>query len=119
MPDDAKKKISAEFRRRLMRLAPEQTVRAVVVLNVTADTQRSGVQSRLQRTAAIRDVQNATKSSVRSLDRELRPLDARRISSSGILGTVTIEGTARAIQSLAHSRHVKAVLEDQPLEKLR
>ena len=119
MADDADEKISAEFRRRLMRLAPDQTVRAIVVLNLReAQSRRQGLQSRLQRSAAIRDAMNATKSSIRSLDRVLRLLDARRISTSGVLGTVTIEGTARAIHALARSRDVKAVMEDQPLKKV-
>jgi hypothetical protein len=98
MPNDADEKISAEFRRRLMRLAPNQTVRAIVVLNLEeAQPERRGLQSRLQRSAAISDATNATKTSIRSLDRALGQLDARRISVSGVLGTVTIEGTAGAI----------------------
>ena len=112
-------KISREFTARLDRFGPQQKVRAIVLLRTketgTATTQR---RSRLNRQATIEAIRQSAEQALGEIDGILERFDGRRLAEVNALGSIPVETTVRGIAALAASKHVKAILEDQPISLL-
>ena len=112
---------NAARRGRVRTAAPESPVRAIVVLNIAPKRRGpSRRQNSHERAAAISAVKTAASRLVREIDRLLDEAGGRRTSENpDALGTISVETTPEGIRRLAASDHVRAVLEDQPLARLR
>src|SRR5712691_6824363 len=113
-------KFSPQFAKRLDRLKPEDTVRAVVLLCLpelvpTPDRRPS----RAERQAALAAVRRSAEAGVSAVDAILDRAGGQRLSpSAGVLGSLAVETTSAGIEALAESEHVKAILEDQEISSL-
>jgi hypothetical protein len=119
--DSPKPGISAEFARRLARLAPEAMIRAIVVLDIgTPPAAASGRPSKAGRKAIAESIQSAAAPALAEVDRVLEGSGGRRLATRpDLFGSIPLEAPASALLALAASPHVRALLEDQPLSLLR
>lgn len=111
-------KIGHAFDKRLISLAPDTPVRAILVLR--SDTLLEKTDRRLsseKRRARIQAVRDTSKASFETIDAVLHRLGGHRLSDRPTaLGTVTVETTPVGIFALAKADEVKAILEDQPIK---
>jgi hypothetical protein len=115
-----KPKISPEFARRLARLAPDAMARAIVLLD-TGPTPAAapGRPSKAARKAIVEAIQTAAAPALAEVDRLLERSGGRRLAPGpDLFGSVPVEAPAAALLALAGSRHVRALLEDQPLSMM-
>ncbi len=115
--DPQKDKISPEFTARLNRLGPHQKVRAIVMLHFKdAGKARARRQSRVKRQATFNAIRESAEATLPEIDEILERFDGRRlVASVDALGSIPIETTTSGITALAASKHVKTILEDQPI----
>jgi hypothetical protein len=115
------KKISREFASRLDRLEGDEPVRAVVLLRTKGAAEPSGRrQSPKERAAAVEAVRASAERALEDVDKVLARFDGKRLAKRpDALGSVPVETTAEGIRALASSRRVQAILEDQPLRRIR
>jgi hypothetical protein len=113
-------KISAEFARRLSRLAPDAMARAVVLLDTgPARGAAPGRPSRAARKTNADAIQRAAGGSLAEVDRLLESSGGRRLASApDLFGSIPVEAPAAALLALAGSEHVRAIVEDQHLTLL-
>src|SRR5262245_31117059 len=116
-----KSKISPEFARRLARLAPDAMARAIVVLDTgPAPAAPPGRPSKPTRKAVAEAIQTAASAALREVDRLLERSGGRRLTPGpDLLGSVPVEAPASVLLALAGSEQVRAILEDQPLTRMR
>lgn len=112
-------KISDQFSARLDQLRPRQKVRAIVMLDAGQPASTSRSEARARRGMAVAAVREAAEAALPTLDRILERHQGRRLADhADALGCVPVEATADGISALAASKHVKAILEDQPISLL-
>lgn len=109
-------KMSSEFASRLLRLDPKQKARAIVLLRVESDwkpPESGGSQSRREHTI---EVMQEAERLLPHIDTILKRHGGQRLASKpNVLGSIPVEATADGIRALAQCKHVKAILEDQPI----
>lgn len=110
-------KISPEFAARLARLAPDQKVRVIVLLNTrSARAGNTARQGRAERRAAIGVMRTAAAQAMEDVDNIIQQFDGQlHASVPDALGSIPVETSAAGIEALAASPWVKAILEDQPI----
>jgi hypothetical protein len=113
-------KISPEFAARLADLSPGAHVRAILLLQTQAPAGGSetgpseGRQSRDQRRQAMEATRRSAEQALGDIDAILEHYGGKRLANgASVLGSIPIETTAKGIDALAASNHVKAILEDQ------
>jgi hypothetical protein len=118
--DSRDDKISTTFRTRLNHMAPQQKVRAMVVLHLNGHEVAPGRrQSPEERQAAIEAIRRSAEPVLAEIDRVLRHYGGKRLEPSvNVLGSIPVEATPDGITALASLDSVKAVLEDQPISLL-
>jgi hypothetical protein len=118
--ESGKSKISPQFARRLARLKPGESVRAVVLLRLPEMSLPSGRrQSRAERQAAIAATERSAEAAVAAVDAILDRTGGQRLSPhADVLGSIAVATSSTGIHALAASEHVKAVLEDQEISPL-
>jgi hypothetical protein len=116
-----KPKISPEFARRLSRLAPSATVRAIVLLESgPVPATATGRPSRAARRETAETMKTAASGALAEVDRLLERSGGRRLTPGpNLFGAILVEAPAAALFALTASEHVRALLEDQPLSLLR
>lgn len=117
---DKKTKISPEFTMRLSRLRPDESVRALVLLQtMEAQAPVARRQSRLQRRTKVAAIRQSAATAVAAIDNVLARFGGKRLSDQvSALGSVPVETTASGIEALAECDAIKAILEDQPISLL-
>ena len=113
-------KISSEFAARLDSLAPQQKIRAIVLLNAknTGKSTRYR-QSRAERQAAIKVIRKSAEQALDYIDGVIERFGGQRLAESpDALGSIPVETTAAGINALAESEKVRAILEDQAIYPL-
>jgi hypothetical protein len=119
---DEQAKISPPLARRMGRTAPEQPLRALVMLApdnrvVHARLRRRPASDQRSRTA--REVRERAAIALPEIDRILEEHDGKRLAGAvSSLGVVPVVSTAAGLRALAECEHVKAILEDQPISLL-
>ncbi len=115
--DPQKDKISTEFEARLNRLGSHQKVRAIVMLHFKdAGKARARRQSRVKRQATFNAILESAEAALPEIDEILERFEGRRLAPSvDALACVPVETTTAGIIALAASKHVKTILEDQPI----
>lgn len=112
--------ISREFAERLKDYERDAVVRAAVILNASASRRVSkepGI--RTSRQELIRDTRAAASSVIREIDKVLEKYGGHRLAESvNALGSIPVETTAAGIRALGNIKHIKAILEDQPVSLL-
>jgi len=114
-------KISHEFAARLKRLAPGEKVRAILMLDTPDDSiaREHGPRHR-NRQEAMKLIHNSAVGALDDIDGILKRFDGQRLAENpSVLGTIPVEATAAGITQLGACKHVKAILEDQPISLLR
>jgi len=113
-------KISREFVRRLASLAPEQKIRAFVMLQ-TGDVGEalSGRRASREREAVLQTIRRQAEAALPDIDRLLDQFGGKRLSGVDALGGVSVETTAAGILGLTSLVHVRVVLEDQEISFTR
>jgi hypothetical protein len=116
----SKPKISPEFARRLARLAPDAMARAIVVLDIGAvPPAEPGRSSKAERKTAAQAIQAAASVPLEEVDRLLERSGGRLLAARPhLFGSIPVEARASALLALAESKHIRALLEDQPLTAL-
>ena len=116
-----KAKISPEFARRLARLAPDATVRAIVLLETgPALAAAPGRPSKAERKTIAEAIRSAAAPALPEVDRVLEGSGGRRLASGpDLFGAIPVEAPVSTLLALAGSGHVRALLEDQPLSLMR
>lgn len=114
-------KISDEFAARLKRLAPGEKVRVILMLDTPdASSASEGGPRRRNRQEARDLIHNSAERALGDIDGILKRFDGQRLAESpSVLGTIPVEATAAGIAQLGACKHVKAILEDQPISLLR
>ena len=113
-------KISAQFKARLDRLEPQQKVRAIVVLQTKdANAISTRRQSHPERQAAIEAMRKSAEAALIEIDSILERFGGKRLAPVvDALGSIPVETTAVGITALATLKHLKAIIEDQPISLL-
>jgi len=110
-------KISREFEAKLDRLKPEQKVRVVVMLQtpkVGPLTRQQ--QARKNRQAIIKSIRQTADNALSDIDGILERFGGKRLTDrANSLGTILVETTPAGTRAIAASKHVKAIVEDQPI----
>ncbi len=110
-------KISPVFAARLKELKPQETVRAIVMLdtgNVNEGLRKRPTKK--ARRASIKSTRESVAEILPDIDRILKRHHGKRLKSEiDALSAVPVITTAAGIDALTTSAHVKAILEDQPL----
>lgn len=124
MKEDSPEKISASLDDRLRRVDPQKTVRALVLLGpgTRAKTHFRNVSrvSRSQRSRTAEAIRADAAGALPEIDQILESHGGRRLADEvNALGAVPVESPAAGLRALAGSRHVKAILEDQPISLIR
>jgi hypothetical protein len=116
-----KPKISPEFARRLAGLAPDAMARAIVLLDTgPAPAAPPGRPSKAARKAIAEAIRTAVAPALAEVDRLLGRSGGRRLAPGpDLFGSVPVEAPVSALLALAGSEHVRALLEDQPLSRIR
>jgi hypothetical protein len=119
--ESGSQKISAGLQARLDHMPRDGFVRAVVVLNTGgAADRRARRQSPEEREEAVARTKAAASALLPQIDSVLRETGGKRLSDApDALGTIVVEALAAAIRRLAESSSVRAILEDQPLARIR
>jgi len=119
--DLPKPKISPEFARRLARLAPDATVRAIVLLDTGPALAAAPARpSKAERKTIAEAIRSAAAPALAEVDRVLEGSGGRRLASGpNLFGSIPVEAPASALLALAGSEHVRALLEDQPISLMR
>jgi hypothetical protein len=115
-------KISPQFSARLGRLKPDTKLHAIVLLQSGETIQEANRPRRTleQRYAAIEEIRVAATDALKEIDDILRRSGGQRLSEKpGALGTILVESNPIGIAALANSSHVKAILENQPMSRVR
>jgi hypothetical protein len=112
-------KISREFSARLSHLKPQQKIHAIVML----ETKDAGLvptqpRSRAHRQAILEAIHHSAEPALKEIDSILEGFDGKRLAEIDALGCIPVETTAAGLAALAASKHVKAILEDQPISLL-
>jgi hypothetical protein len=113
-------KVSPGFSARLIRSAPKQKVRALIVLSTSEpEESSSGMRStRKERQEAIGKIRDSGSQSIKHIDGILARFGGRILfHHPTALGTITIESTPAGIAALSESDSVRAILEDQPISR--
>ena len=110
-------RISDQFRARLDQFPPRHKVRAIIMLRSGSVGKPAGRrQSAAERRAAVEAVRETAKSSLAGISGVLELHAGRCLADApDALGSMPVETTVAGIKALAASRHVKAILEDQPV----
>jgi hypothetical protein len=114
-------KISSEFAARLEELAPNQTVRVIVLPTVRMRSHSQVPQDRRARRAAVAvDTKRFNETALAELDAQLMARGGCRLTSSGAgnLGFVVVETTLDGIDAIVELDWVGAIIEDQPIHSL-
>jgi hypothetical protein len=110
-------KISPVFAARLKELKPQETVRAIVMLDTGKPNE--GLRKRptkKARRASIKSTRESVAEILPDIDRILKRHRGKRLKSEiDALSAVPVITTAAGIDALTTSAHVKAILEDQAL----
>ena len=116
-----KPKISSEFARRLARLAPDAMARAVVLLDTgPVPAAVPGRPAKTARKTIAEGIQAAAAAALAEVDRLLERSGGHRLASGpDVFGSIPVEAPASALLALGGSKHVRALLEDQPLSLMR
>ena len=112
-----KAKISPVFAARLKGLKPQETVRAIVMLE-TANVRDALLKrpTKRARRVSIKNTRQSVAEILPDIDRILRRHHGKRLKSEiDALSAVPVITTAAGIDALTTSAHVKAILEDQAL----
>jgi hypothetical protein len=112
-PQEAK--ISRTFGARLARLAPEEQIRAIVMVHTgKADAAIPTRGASRRREMHVRATRQLAEAAFPEIDRVLGQFGGKRLSGNAdALGAVAVETTAAGILGLTSLGLVKAVLEDQ------
>ncbi|MDH5507441.1 MAG: hypothetical protein OEZ02_09485 [Anaerolineae bacterium] len=111
-------KISPQFEARLEALKPNQTVRAILVIDVPERKKNRDLAppSRQERQAAIEAVRKSAQAAVGAVDEILERHGGQRLSTApNALGAMPVEATAKGLRELAASEYIRAILEDQEI----
>ena len=111
-------KISLEFAAKLNSYPATAKVRVIVLLeSVNPERNHNSLrQSRLERKAAIKAMQDLVKQSWQIVDRLIEDFDGKKLAiKPDVLGAIPIEITPAGIRALAVSDAVKAIIEDQQI----
>lgn len=110
-------KVSPEFAARLTQLEPQEKIRVIILLKVKEAENYTGErQSRAERQAMIKALQESAEQSLESIDAIIKHFNGNPLSEHpDLLGSISIEITAAGISALAESNAVKAVIEDQAI----
>jgi len=114
-------RIDAGMLARLAKSKPGQKIRALVLLNIpnvqqNASGKRTGA---AERASASRSIRDSSAAAVESVDLILKRFEGRRLTEPSALGTIAIESTPAGIKAISESQDVRAILEDQPVSRLR
>jgi len=110
-------KISLEFATRLTNLEPQQKVRVIVLLQLkNAENLNHKRQTRTERQAAIKAIQESAKQALENISDIIYTFDGQQLRESpDLLGSIPIEIKVAGVNALAASEAVKAVMEDQSI----
>lgn len=112
-------KISSQFRSRLSKLAPNETIRALVLVNTPERSENSKRPTRQQRRDRIAAIQTAAETAVPKIDEVLARHGGQRLSENvNALGFISIQATNKALLAVAQLDQVKSIIEDQPISLL-
>lgn len=119
--DFQKDKISPGFKARLERLVPQQKVRVIVLLRTNeAGKAHRRRQSREERQTAIEAIRKSAERALMDIDSILKRFGGQRLATTpDALGSIPVKTTAAGIATLAASEHVKAILEDQAITRVK
>src|SRR5687768_1611093 len=113
---DPSSKISPALRSRLKALNPADRVRAVILLALAAADPTPRRRSRANRRASVAAARALGAEALAAVDKVLVAHGGSRLAGgANALGYVSVEVPAAAVDALAQSNHVKAILEDQAL----
>lgn len=117
-------KISDEFARRLADLAPNETVRAVVMpapyLQKGSSDRPTRRLKESERQAMLREARQHTEASFHEIDTVLARTGGQRLSTGGnAFGYILIETNAAGIDAVSALDWVNVVMEDQPIHPQR
>ncbi len=112
-----KPKISPEFARRLSRIAPDATVRAIVLLDTgPAPATATARPSKAARKEIAEAIQTAASAALAEVDRLLERSGGRRLAPGpNPFGAIPVEAPAATLFALAGSEHVRAPGRSAPL----
>jgi hypothetical protein len=113
MNDSLPSALSPQFAARLERLAPQQRVRAIVLLRSGEGNGRR--QSKEKRQETIANVRAVANNALGEIDTILERHNGKRLSAPNALGSIPVETTAAGIHALSHCPLVQAILEDQAI----
>ena len=114
--DSSKPKISPEFAARLNGYPPTAKVRVIVLLKSANQQNNSHRQTRQERKAAIKAMQDSVDRSWQTVDRLIEEYKGKKITSKpDAFGSIAIEITPPGIKALALSDAVKAIIENQKI----
>src|ERR1017187_7218457 len=114
-------KISPNVLARLVRLSPNQRLRAIVLLNTPnpASGPSRKRPTRNQRQAVIDEMRDSASPALSEIDGILMRFDGRRLSQAPTaLGTIAVESNPAGIAALSKSGYLKPTLEDQPVSRV-
>ena len=113
-------KISSEFAARLTHLAPNQKVRAIVMLTAQGPPGLRGRrQSDTERQTTIETMRKSAAQALGNIDDILQRYEGKRLTDNpDALGSIPIEIIPAGIDALAASEWVKAIIEDQEIKPI-
>ena len=121
-------KISPQLRQRLDNLGAGDTITAIVMIRTPHHDQGPEKRRerrtekrlpRLARQALAADVIEAARAALGEIDDILAHHDGERLGEPNALAAIPVETTRAGILALAESRHVTAIVEEQPAQLLR
>lgn len=115
--NQSSEKISKTFAERLKRLAPGETVRAVVLPAITPNSDGVRAATRAARRHDAADTIAAVmQTGFKQTDRQLSKTGGQRLTQEpNRLGFIHIEAPAASIYALAGQDWVTSIIEDQPI----
>ena len=118
-PKTSEAKISREFRSRLARLKPDQTINVVLMLRIPETPDPASRNGRERRAEVISTVRQGASGALEQVDRVLASHHGRRLAdSASVLGTIPVEVTVEGIEALEELDQVASILEDQRIHSL-
>ena len=108
-------KVSKEFRSRLSKLAPEEKILALVLLDTTnSDLEKGKRQTRAERRQRIEEIQTAAEEAVPEIDKVLSRYDGKRLAAkANAMGCIPIQASQAAVMAVAGLDRVKSIIENQ------